>query len=266
MSAGRISIEVVTNKALIAGQVLKTLPADLYIPSDALHVILANFEGPLDVLLYVIKKNNVDILDISVSDVTRQYVKYVELMRVLRLELIAEYLEMITVLVEIKSKMLLPRPKLNDELVVNPKVELLRRLQNYELIKTAAEVLNELPRVGRELFSANVALSYLDIPKVHIDVGLKELLLAFKNVLKRIDWQVVHSVEHETLSVRERMSKIVAKLKGDKCLNFIQLCSANEGRVGVVVTFMAILSMVKESVVELVQSESFAIIYVKAIC
>lgn len=249
--------------AIVAGQEVTEFPADLYIPPDAMRVILEVFEGPLDLLLYLIKRHNLDILDIPVARITHQYVEYIELMQYMQLELVAEYLEMAALLAEIKSRMLLPRPKNPDEEEVDPRAELVRRLQEYEQIKSAAEKMSTLPRMGADMFPSNVIVPDLSSTKAHPDVDLKELLYAFKDVLKRADLQVAHNIEKEVLTVRERMSRILRQLQNDKFVNFVDFFDYSEGRLGLVVTFLAILELTREWVLELVQSEPFAPIYVR---
>lgn len=249
----------------VKGQAVTDLPQDLYIPPDALEVVLEIFEGPLDLLLYLIKKHNLDILNIPVASITLQYMEYVEVMSVFRLELAADYLEMAAFLAEIKSRMLLPRPNLeNGEEEIDPRAELVRRLQEYERFKKAAENLDNHPRMHRELFVAKANLSKIEFSKPHPQVELKEILLAFKEVLKRVDLQSVHTIQREALSVRERMSRILSALAGDKFLDFVSFFDYSEGRLGVIVTFLAILELVREMLVELVQSESFGPIYIRA--
>lgn len=250
-------------EVVVAGQKLTELPEDLYIPPDAMRVILEVFEGPLDLLLYLIRKHNLDILDIPVARITHQYVEYIELMQYMQLELVAEYLEMAALLAEIKSRMLLPKPKSMDEEEADPRAELVRRLQEYEQIKSAAEKMSVLPRMGSELFASSVSLPDLSSVKAHPDVDLKELLYAFKDVLKRADLQTAHNIEKEVLTVRERMSRILRQLQSDKFVNFVDFFDYSEGRLGLVVTFLAILELTREWVLELVQSEPFAPIYVR---
>lgn len=250
-------------EVVVAGQKLTELPEDLYIPPDAMRVILEVFEGPLDLLLYLIRKHNLDILDIPVARITHQYVEYIELMQYMQLELVAEYLEMAALLAEIKSRMLLPKPKSLDEEEIDPRAELVRRLQEYEQIKSAAEKMSVLPRMGSELFASSVCLPDLSAVKAHPDVDLKELLYAFKDVLKRADLQTAHNIEKEVLTVRERMSRILRQLQSDKFVNFVDFFDYSEGRLGLVVTFLAILELTREWVLELVQSEPFAPIYVR---
>jgi segregation and condensation protein A len=249
--------------ALIYGQALTELPQDLYIPPDALEVFLEAFEGPLDLLLYLIRRQNIDILDIPVAEITRQYMGYVELMKVARLELAAEYLVMAAMLAEIKSRMLLPRPAQAEEDEEDPRAELIRRLQEYERFKSAAEELDGLPRVGRELHPAQLEAPQARVRRLLPTVGLDELLLAMAEVLRRADLFESHQVTREVLSTRERMSEVLERLRDGHFVPFVQLFRAEEGRLGVVVTFMAVLELIKESLVELVQTEPFAPIHVR---
>ena len=250
--------------ALVYGEAVTELPLDLYIPPDALEVFLEAFEGPLDLLLYLIRKQNIDILDIPVAEITKQYMGYVELMHSVRLELAAEYLVMAAMLAEIKSRMLLPRSAEAEEEEDDPRAELIRRLQEYERFKAAAEGIDELPRVGRD-----VTVPKLDAPEARArkllpDVSLEEVLLSMAEVLRRADMFESHQVTREALSTRERMSEVLERLKDGAFVPFVELFSAEEGRLGVVVTFMAVLELIKESLVELVQNEPFAVIHVRA--
>ena len=253
--------------AVINGQPLTELPQDLYIPPEALEVFLDAFEGPLDLLLYLIRRQNLDILDIPVAEITRQYMGYVELMKAVRLELAAEYLVMAAMLAEIKSRMLLPRQDedhggdFDDD---DPRAELIRRLQEYERFRQAAEDLDSLPRVGREIALAGAAPPPLETRTVHPDVSMEELLLSLSEVLRRADMFESHQVSRETLSTRERMAEVLDRLRGGQFVPFVSLYQASEGKLGVVVTFMAVLELVKEQLVDLVQSEPFAPIHVKA--
>lgn len=250
--------------ALVYGEAVLEIPQDLYIPPDALEVILEAFEGPLDLLLYLIRKQNIDILDIPVAEITRQYMSYVELMKTVRLELAAEYLLMAAMLAEIKSRMLLPRKTSVDEAEEDPRAELIRRLQEYEQIKIAAEKLDELPRVDRDIKPIQLIAAEAKANKLLPEVSLQELLSAVSDVLKRAELFEQHQVTRETLSIRERMTAILAKIAGKGFVPFIQLFQAEEGKLGVVVTFMAILELVKESLLDLIQNEPFAPIHVKA--
>jgi len=250
--------------ALVYGEAVTELPLDLYIPPDALEVFLEAFEGPLDLLLYLIRKQNIDILDIPVAEITKQYMGYVELMHTVRLELAAEYLVMAAMLAEIKSRMLLPRSTETEEEEDDPRAELIRRLQEYERFKAAAEGIDELPRVGRDLTVPKLDAPEARARKLLPDVSLEEVLLSMAEVLRRADMFESHQVTREALSTRERMSEVLERLKGGAFVPFVELFAAEEGRLGVVVTFMAILELIKESLVELVQNTPFAAIHVRA--
>ncbi|MQG93310.1 segregation/condensation protein A [Pseudomonas sp. MN1F] len=249
--------------ALVYGEALTEMPVDLYIPPDALEVILEAFEGPLDLLLYLIRKQNIDILDIPVAEITRQYMGYVELMKSVRLELAAEYLVMAAMLAEIKSRMLLPRSAEVEEEEGDPRAELIRRLQEYERFKAAAEGLDELPRVGREIVVPRLEAPQAKVRKLLPQVSLEELLVSMAEVMRRNDLFESHQITRETLSTRERMSDVLERLKGGAFVPFVALFTPEEGKLGVVVTFMAILELVKEALVELVQNEPFAPIHVR---
>ncbi|XKY16334.1 segregation/condensation protein A [Stutzerimonas stutzeri] len=229
-----------------------------------MEVFLEAFEGPLDLLLYLIRKQNIDILDIPVAEITRQYMGYVELMKTVRLELAAEYLVMAAMLAEIKSRMLLPRSSEVEEDELDPRAELIRRLQEYERFKAASEDLDQLPRVGRDLLVPKLDAPDARARKLLPEVGLEELLISMAEVLRRADMFESHQVSRETLSTRERMSNVLDRLKGGAFVPFVALFTLEEGRLGVVVTFMAVLELVKESLVELVQNEPFAPIHVRA--
>jgi len=248
--------------AIVQGQPLTILPKDLYIPPDALEVFLEAFEGPLDLLLYLIKRQNLDILDIPIADITRQYMGYIDLVSGMKLELAAEYLLMAAMLAEIKSRMLLP-PVRGEEEEEDPRAELVRRLQEYERIRQAAEDLEAMPRMERDLYPVSVDVPVADCERPLPDVAMKDLLLAFQRVLQRAKLFDGHTVEREALSVRERMSSILGKLKVDEFTEFTQLFSPEEGRLGVVVSLLASLELIKEQLVELVQAEVFAPIYLR---
>ena len=250
--------------ALVYGEAFTELPQDLYIPPDALEVFLEAFEGPLDLLLYLIRKQNIDILDIPVAEITRQYMTYVELMKAVQLELAAEYLLMAAMLAEIKSRMLLPRAEGLEAEEEDPRAELIRRLQEYERFKKAAEDLDELPREGRDFVVPTLPAPEARARKLLPEVELGELLLAMGEVLRRADLFESHQVTREILSTRERMSQVLERLKDGAFVPFVALFTLEEGRLGVVVTFMAILELVKESLVELVQNEPFSPIHVRA--
>ncbi len=250
--------------ALVYGQAVTEMPLDLYIPPDALEVFLEAFEGPLDLLLYLIRKQNIDVLDIPVAEITRQYMGYVELMQSVRLELAAEYLVMAAMLAEIKSRMLLPRSSEAEAEEDDPRAELIRRLQEYERYKAAAEGIDELTRVGRDLTVPRLEAPEARARKLLPDVSLEELLLSMAEVLRRADMFESHQVTREALSTRERMSEVLERLKGGAFVPFVTLFTAEEGRLGVVVTFMAVLELIKESLVELVQNEAYGPIHVRA--
>lgn len=251
--------------AVVHGRVLESLPKDLYIPPQALEVILEAFEGPLDLLLYLIRKENLDIVDIPIADVTRQYVIYIELMQEMQLELAGEYLVMSAMLAEIKSRMLLPRPPSAEEGEdEDPRAELVRRLQEYERYKQAAEDVDALPRLGRDVFQAHAEGPEKKIVRLPPAVDLKDLVAAFQQVMQRASMYAHHHVQMESLSVRERMSSILGKVNATGFTAFTDLFTVAEGRMGVVVSFLAVLELVKESLIELTQSEPFAPIHVKA--
>ncbi len=251
--------------AVIHGEHLQELPKDLYIPPEALRVFLEAFEGPLDLLLYLIKRQNLDILDIPIADITRQYMEYVELMRELHFELAAEYLLMAAMLAEIKSRMLLPRSEELVEDEQDPRAELVRRLQEYERFKQAALDLDTLPREGRDLFRAGAEAPDVKAERPMPQLELQELLLAFKEVMGRAKLIEKHQVQKETLSVRERMSFILERIKSESFTNFTALFNVKEGRMGVVVTFLATLELLKQCLIEIVQKEPFSPLHIKAI-
>lgn len=250
--------------AVVQGTPQFELPKDLYIPPDALEVFLDAFEGPLDLLLYLIRRQNLDILDIPIADITEQYMAYIELMQDLRLELAAEYLVMAAMLAEIKSRMLLPRPQVEDEEEHDPRAELIRRLQEYERFKQAAEDINEMPQVGRDVWPVAVEAPHKHCEQTPPDVDLKEVLLALKDVLHRADLFSSHQVTLDPLSVRERMSRILEATAKARFTVFTELFDISEGRQGVVVTFIALLELIKQQLIELVQADAFAPIHVKA--
>jgi segregation and condensation protein A len=250
--------------AVVDGEPVTTLPQDLYIPPYALQVFLEAFEGPLDLLLYLIRRQNIDILDIPIAEITKQYVQYIELMKELQLELAGEYLLMAAMLAEIKSRMLLPRPETRDEDEEDPRAELVRRLQEYERYKKAAEDIAELPRLERDVFVANAEAPERKVVTKLPDVTLKELLIAFHDVLKRAEMFSNLHMQREPLSVRQRMSEILARIKTSNFTGFVDLFDAEEGRMGVAVTFIAILELLKEAMIEVVQAEEYAPLHVRA--
>ncbi|HMB37496.1 MAG TPA: ScpA family protein [Wenzhouxiangellaceae bacterium] len=250
--------------ATVRGEPLLKLPDDLYIPPDALEVFLDAFEGPLDLLLYLIRRQNLEILDIPIAEITRQYTGYIEMMHGLRLELAAEYLVMAAILAEIKSRMLLPRPEPADEEEGDPRAELIRRLQEYERFKQAAEDIDELPRLERDIVVANAGVAEQRQVQLPPEVDLREVLMALKDVMARAELFAQHHIQGEPLSVRERMSRIVQSLKDKQFIQFEQLFDLEEGRTGVVVTFLALLELLREHLVDLVQQELFGSIYLRA--
>lgn len=250
--------------AVVDGEPVTTLPQDLYIPPYALQVFLEAFEGPLDLLLYLIRRQNIDILNIPIAEITKQYVQYIELMTELQLELAGEYLLMAAMLAEIKSRMLLPRPQTEDEEEADPRAELVRRLQEYERFKKAADDLSDLPRLERDVFVATADAPDRKVVIKLPDVTLKELLLAFHEVLKRAEMFSNLHMQREPLSVRHRMSEILARIKANTFTDFADLFDPEEGRMGVAVTFIAILELLRETVIDVVQSEQFAPLHVRA--
>ncbi len=250
---------VIQSFAVVNGAPFNKLPDDLYIPPDALEVLLDTFEGPLDLLLYLIRRQNLDIVNIPIAQITHQYIAYIQTMSKLNLELAAEYLVMAALLAEIKSRMLLPRQPDAEDDEEDPRATLIRRLQEYELIKNAAEEIDQLPRIERDIFEVGVDVSALKNVEQNLpDIQLKEMLLAFQDVLKRAEQLSHHQIIKEPLSVRERMSTILENLKGADSLLFSQLFIRKEGRHGVVVSFLAILELSKERLIDIIQSEPFA--------
>lgn len=260
--------EVIATESLLAvvnGQPFTALPQDLYIPPDALEVFLETFEGPLDLLLYLIKRQNLDILDIQVAEITRQYMTYIGLMKEMRFELAAEYLVMAAMLVEIKSRLLLPkRPAVNGEEELDPRAELITRLLEYERIKKAAAALDTLPQSGRDVFVAGAQPPDMQLVKPLPILDLKDLLRALQDVMQRVKMTAHHHIAREPLSIRERMSQILSKISNDKFVEFPSLFISSEGRLGVVVTFIAVLELIKQSLIEIIQAEPYSNIQIRA--
>jgi segregation and condensation protein A len=244
--------------AMVLGQPVLEIPKDLYIPPDALEVILEAFEGPLDLLLYLIRRQNLDILDIPVAEITRQYVDYIEVLQDLRFELAAEYLVMAAILAEIKSRMLLPRAELEEGVEGDPRAELVRRLQEYERFKKAAEDIDAIPRMERDTSPVSAFVPERTVTRTPPPVDLREMLLALRDVLRRADLYTQHSISREKLSVRQRMGEVLSRMADGAFHNFESLFDETEGRIGVVVTFLSILELAKERLVEIVQEESGA--------
>jgi segregation and condensation protein A len=251
--------------AMVLGERLTEMPRDLYIPPHAMEVFLDAFEGPLDLLLYLIRRQNLDILDIPIAEITRQYMKYIELMSEMQLDLAGEYLVMAATLAEIKSRMLLPRaaPQ-GDGLEEDPRAELVRRLQEYERFKQAALNLDLMPRLERDTWVASADFNDRRVVRVLPDVTLKELLLAFKDVATRSEMFAHHHIQREPLSVRARMSDILASLKANEFIPFSRLFLPEEGRMGVAVTFISILELLREGLLEIVQNEPYSPIHICA--
>ena len=250
--------------AMVMGQAVTEFPKDLYIPPQALEVFLEAFEGPLDLLLYLIKRQNLDILEIDVSQITEQYMEYVELMDAMQFELAAEYLLMAAMLAEIKSRMLLPRASELEDDEEDPRAQLLRRLQEYERFKKAAEDIEELPRVERDTWIGSANPPELNRTRPDPEVDLRELMVALGEVMRRADMFASHHIQQEALSTRERMSEVLERLAGQQFVPFVSLFRVSEGRLGVVVTFLALMELIKEALVEIVQTENFGPIHVKA--
>jgi len=249
--------------AVVDGEPLTELPQDLYIPPHALKIFLEAFEGPLDLLLYLIQRQNISILDIPIAEITKQYIDYIDLMKEMQLELAGEYLLMASMLAEIKSRMLLPRPEEIQE-EEDPRAELIRRLQEYERYKEAAEEIDALSRLERDIVITDVDKSKIKIVTKLPDATLQELLLAFHGVLKRAEmFSKLHFVR-ETLSVRQRMSEILSKLQASKFSKLEDFFEKSEGRLGVTVTFLAILELLKESTIEVVQSDEFSPLHIRS--
>ncbi len=250
--------------AVVQGQPLLKLPDDLYIPPDALEVFLEAFEGPLDLLLYLIRRQNLDILDIPIAEITRQYTGYIEMMAGMRLELAAEYLVMAAILAEIKSRMLLPRPQPEEDDEHDPRADLIRRLQEYERFKQAADDLDALPRLERDLVVASAAIEEQGQIRLPPEVDLRELLLALREVMARADTLAHHQVQSEPLSVRERMTRVIDLVSSNQFVEFGQCFDLDEGRTGAVVTFLALLELLREHLIDLVQQELFGTIYLRS--
>jgi len=249
--------------AVVEGEPITELPRDLYIPPYALEVFLEAFEGPLDLLLYLIRRQNLDILDIPIAEISRQYVQYIELMKEIHFELAGEYLVMAATLAEIKSRMLLPRSADAEE-EDDPRAELVRRLQEYERFKKAATGIDALERLERDVLQASADVVERAVVTKLPDITLKELLIVFKDALVRSQMFEHHHVQREPLSVRERMSNILVTLQTERYVEFQRLFDPREGRRGVTVTFLAILELIKETLVEVVQTEPFGPIHIRA--
>lgn len=251
--------------AIVEGKELTRVPDDLFIPPDALEVLLDSFSGPLDLLLYLIRKQNLDILNIPITSITKQYLQYIQLMEAKRMELAAEYLLMAAMLAEIKSRMLLPiTPSNEEEEDEDPRMALVRRLQAYEQMKQAAELLDNLPRQDREHFIIQILPNSLETIKVHPDVALEELVLAMSSLLVKEQHFSHHEIARELLSVRERMNSILLKVQEEKVVDFSSLYTVEEGRMGLVVSLLAILELARQSLLIITQTQTFAPIHLQA--
>ncbi|MEZ9200108.1 ScpA family protein [Shewanella sp. 10N.286.54.B9] len=251
--------------AMVQGEPVKVMPKDLFIPPEALEVFLESFEGPLDLLLYLIRKQKLDVVDLPIFAITQQYLEYVNLLQGAKVELAADYLVMAATLAEIKSRLLLPKPDVEHEDEEDPRAQLIRQLKAYEVIKDAQEKLDVLPRMERDIFQAKaVPAANIKPELLPPEVSLTEIARAFSSVLKRIEATESHHVVREVLSTRERMTQILAKLNAQTYLPFEALFDFEEGRSGVVVSFLALMELVKELLVELVQAEPFSTIHVRA--
>lgn len=252
-------------RAIVMGEVMDQVPKDLFIPPDALQVVLETFEGPLDLLLYLIRKQNLDIANIPIAAITEQYMGYVELMRRSNLDLAAEYLVMAAMLAEIKSRILLPKPKLIEEDEEDPRLALVRQLQQYERFREAANDLEDRPRVDRDVFIASARKEDMNPPKMLPKVSLQQLTRAFQDVLERAHVNQLHQVTRETMSMRERMTNILKRLN-DSDRDFLRiedLFTQQEGRTGLVVTFIALLELLRDDMLVLVQNDAFSPIHIK---
>jgi segregation and condensation protein A len=251
--------------AIVNGEPVTQMPRDLYIPPQAMEVFLEAFEGPLDLLLYLIRRQNLNILDIPLAEITRQYMKYIEVMTELQLELAGEYMVMAATLAEIKSRMLLPRPKVDqDGNEEDPRAELVRRLQEYERFKRAAEGIDALPRLERDVWTTSAELKDRKVVRLLPQVTLQEMLLAFKDVVVRSEMFAHHHIQRERLSVRARMADILSTLEVASFVEFVRLFRPEEGRMGITVTFVAILELVRERLIDIVQAEPFAPLHVRS--
>ncbi|MEZ9142640.1 MULTISPECIES: ScpA family protein [unclassified Shewanella] len=251
--------------AVVRGEAIDAMPTDLFIPPEALEVFLETFEGPLDLLLYLIRKQKLDVVDLPIEKITTQYLVYIDILTEARIELAADYLVMAATLAEIKSRLLLPKIVTADEEEEDPRVVLIRQLKAYEVIKQAAADIDTLPRLERDVYLAQAKAAPNIKPVIMPpEVSLVDIAQAFSEVLKRIDANEHHHVKRELLSTRERMSQILAKLSTEHFIPFTDLFDVSEGKAGVVVSFLALMELVKELLVDLVQNEPLAPIYVKA--
>lgn len=264
MNTDNLSEQNKETHILVDGQPLAELPQELYIPPEALKVYLDSFEGPLDLLLYLIRKQNLDISKISIAKVTEQYMRYIAAMDALKLELASKYLVMAALLAEIKSRMLLPKPPKDDDEEEDPSIALIKQLQEYERIKLAAEEIDQLPRVDREIFLASAYLPQLETQTILPEVMLNDLLIAFANSVKRASYYEEHGIKRETLSVREKMTYILETIQANQFTAFEDLFTVEEGRLGVITSLLAILELIKLTMIVIVQNEPFDTLYIKS--
>ena len=250
--------------ATVQGKGVTALPEDLYVPPNALKILLDTFSGPLDFLLYLIRKQNLDILDIDVAKISQQYTSYIDLMDAMQIELAGDYLVMAAYLAELKSRMLLPRPEEQEE-EEDPRAELIRRLQEYQRFKNAAEKIDMLPRLDRDFYAAQAQLPEFALEIPLAEIPLEDLSFALSEVMRRVEQSKAHSINFEELSTRERMTQILDRMRSESFIEFTTLFIKEEGRMGVVVTFLAILELLKDSLIEIVQSEEFGPIHIKGI-
>ena len=250
--------------ATVQGKRVTALPEDLYVPPNALEILLDTFAGPLDFLLYLIRKQNIDILDIDVAKISEQYTSYIDLMDALQIELAGDYLVMAAYLAELKSKMILPRPE-EDKDEEDPRAELIRRLQEYQRFKSAAEKIDSMPRIDRDFYAAQAQLPEFALETPLADVPLGDLSFALAEVMRRVEQSQAHLINFEELSTRERMTQILERMRNESFIEFTTLFNKEEGKIGVVVTFLAILELLKDSLIEIVQSEEFGPIHIKGI-
>jgi len=250
--------------ATVQGKGVTALPEDLYVPPNALKILLDTFSGPLDFLLYLIRKQNLDILDIDVAKISQQYTSYIDLMDAMQIELAGDYLVMAAYLAELKSRMLLPKPEEQEE-EEDPRAELIRRLQEYQRFKNAAEKIDMLPRLDRDFYAAQAQLPEFALEMPLAEIPLEDLSFALSEVMRRVEQSKAHSINFEELSTRERMTQILDRMRSESFIEFTTLFIKEEGRMGVVVTFLAILELLKDSLIEIVQSEEFGPIHIKGI-
>ncbi len=250
--------------ATVQGKEVTSLPEDLYVPPNSLKIFLDTFAGPLDLLLYLIRKQNLNILDIDVFKITEQYISYIELMEAFQIELAGDYLVMAAYLAELKSKMLLPRLQEEDD-EDDPRAELMRRLQEYQRFKQAADKIDSLPRLNRDFYLAGAKLPEFEAVIPQAEIPMEELTFALAEVMRRIDRSQAHLINFEQLSTRERMTEILERMKNESFIEFSSLFNVKEGRMGVVVTFLAVLELLKDSLAEIVQSEEFGPIHIRGI-